>query len=258
MIRALLILLGAALVALAARALWVKARAEGWSTSSMLATSVAVVLIGVLVVLAATGRLHWLIALGAALLPLLKRLLGALPMLLRFLPLFQKWSGRPAPGRRAGPQQTATDDTSEVATGELKMTLHHGTGHMDGEILTGPLRGRLLSELDQPELQTLLTALQESESRRLLTAYLDRHFADWHETHDDANGQSSSNGAPSDGMDPGRAYDVLGLEPGASEQEIVDAHRRLIQRLHPDRGGSSYLAATLNEAKEVLLKKQRK
>jgi curved DNA-binding protein CbpA len=55
-------------------------------------------------------------------------------------------------------------------------------------------------------------------------------------------------------MSRSEALKVLGLEEGATEEHIRAAHRRLILQTHPDKGGTSYLAAKINEAKDVLLK----
>jgi len=69
-----------------------------------------------------------------------------------------------------------------------------------------------------------------------------------------AGGESAGRSASTGGMDLSEACDTLGVAANASREEIVNAHRRLIQKLHPDRGGNDYLAAKINEAKSVLLK----
>ncbi|MFN0041968.1 MAG: DnaJ domain-containing protein [Alphaproteobacteria bacterium] len=143
---------------------------------------------------------------------------------------------------RQGPTQ---GKTSEVETRFLRLTLDHDTGALDGEVRAGSFAGRPLADLALDELHALLVEVAgDDESVRLIEAYLDREHVGWRE------------GAPAnlDG-DMGRkeAYRVLGLAPGASEAEIREAHRKLMTRMHPDRGGSDYLAAKINRAKDVLL-----
>lgn len=141
----------------------------------------------------------------------------------------------------------------------LTMTLDHDSGEMDGDVLSGSLRGRTLSSLNQEEFLDLLQQCRASDadSSRLLETYLDKRFgAQWraddpqHQQQTDARGEERRD---PDAMSRAEALAILGLEAGAGREEIIDAHRRLMQRNHPDRGGSTWLAARINEAKAVLL-----
>jgi DnaJ domain len=145
---------------------------------------------------------------------------------------------------------------SRVRSAFLEMELDHDTGAMRGRILAGPHEGVTLDALDVATLIGLLAAIDE-ESRALLAAYLDRREPRWRENADgDA---AAGQGAParSGKMTPEEAYQILGVEPGASAAEIGRAHRTLMKKLHPDQGGSTYLAARVNEAKDVLLRRHR-
>ena len=203
----------------------------------------AIVLVGALALLAASGRLHWLMAVFAGALPLLRWILGLVagPLIGHFIRSRVQGGGMPPPGS-GGPS------TSTVATDELRMTLVHDSGDMDGDVLKGSFTGERLSNLDLDALKILRAELDSADSLQLLEAYLDRRFPGW------ADDTTERQPPPSDReMDREQALAVLGLPTGATEEEIVDAHRRLMQKLHPDRGGSDYLAATLNLAKRVLL-----
>jgi DnaJ-domain-containing protein 1 len=133
------------------------------------------------------------------------------------------------------------------------MTLEHDSGDMDGLVLEGEYQGRLLSALELTELLSLLARChaEDARSAALLEAYLDRTRGD--EWRDAAPGPGSRAAQAGGAMNREEALAVLGLEPGADDQAIREAHRRLMQRLHPDRGGSDYLAAKINEAKRLLL-----
>ncbi len=177
-------------------------------------------------------RFHWSFLLFT-LAPLLLRLLGAANR--------ARAARGPTPG-----------STSRVETGWLRMTVDHDTGTMAGEVLRGAFAGRAVESLGRAELLSLLGELRgaDRESARLLEAYLDRMHGGWRE-HD---GQAGAGGAAADTpLTRDQALKILGLEPDATPEAIVSAHRRLIQKLHPDRGGSSYLAAQINRAKDVLL-----
>lgn len=140
---------------------------------------------------------------------------------------------------------------SQVETLYLRVELDHDTGDMDGEVLVGQFQGRKLSELDREELEALLEECQgaDAEGARLLDAYLARRFSGHQRREERADAGASS----SPDMSVNEAYDVLGLSTGASDSEIKSAHRRLMKKFHPDRGGSDYFAARLNRAKEILL-----
>ena len=185
--------------------------------------------------------MHWIAAVGAAVVPFLRRSFS----LLRYLPylarLMSMSSTAHANSNASGSQQT------ETSTQELRMRLDHESGDIYGEVLVGRHEGRALSDLSPMEIKELHLALKETESRRLLEAYADRY----HPTILDPQAEGSPTVSPE--MTHGRALKVLGLSTAATKDEIVAAHRRLIQRMHPDRGGSSFLAAELNAAKKFLM-----
>lgn len=148
--------------------------------------------------------------------------------------------------------------TSTVRAAGVEMRLDHDSGAMDGQVLAGRHEGRQLSELDLGALLEVAEDVRgDAESLRLLESYLDRAHAGWRDdVHaDDAAGKSAA--SASGGMDTKEAYEILGLAPGAGEEEVRDAHRRLIKQVHPDRGGSAALAAKINEAKDRILGKHR-
>jgi DnaJ-domain-containing protein 1 len=148
-----------------------------------------------------------------------------------------------SPGRR-----------STVRTATLEMELDHDSGQLEGLVLAGRHEGRALGTLSEAELTAMLKELAaDAESRQLLETYLDGRFPAWRE-HAKADDGHRQRVAPGSGaMTKEEAYQVLGLETGASAAQVRKAHRSLMQRLHPDVGGSSFLAARINEAKDILL-----
>jgi hypothetical protein len=156
-------------------------------------------------------------------------------------------------GSRAG---RSPGQTSQVRSHFLDMTLDHDSGELTGRILAGPYAGRSLDEFDLAALAAMMTGF-DAESVALLESYLDRRFPAWRQ---DAQGDAArgQGGAPSSGkMTSDEAYQILGLQAGATSQEIGRAHRALMKKLHPDQGGSTYLAARVNEAKDTLLRTHR-
>ncbi len=152
--------------------------------------------------------------------------------------------------------------TSSVRTRMLLMELDHETGRMDGEILSGRFAGRRLSGLADAELRVLYDecAATGDQSLRLLETWLDRERPDWRKTWgtsaQDGNASGGGGGvSPDEGpMTPAMAREILGVEENATEKEIRAAHRRLMKAVHPDHGGSDWLARRINEARDVLLR----
>jgi hypothetical protein len=143
---------------------------------------------------------------------------------------------------------------STVRTAALEMELDHDTGGLEGLVLAGSHEGRVLGRMGQATLLDLYAELQsDGESRQLLETYLDSRFPAWREDLKADAGRGQGVAPGSGAMTKEEAYKVLGLETGASAADVRKAHRRLMQRLHPDIGGSPFLAARINEAKDVLL-----
>jgi hypothetical protein len=187
------------------------------------------------------------IALSIALM-MMGRLLLAIPLalagyyLLGHLRIPQIDWGQGA-GRTAGQR-------SSIRTDMLEMTLDHDSGALDGTVRSGTFAGRTLSGLSAAELQGLLqeARLRDPQTVQLLEAYIERAHPGM-SYGGDGSGEWRSRG----GMTIAEAYDVLGLQPGASREAVQQAHRELMKKIHPDRGGSTYLASKINEAKDVLL-----
>ena len=143
---------------------------------------------------------------------------------------------------------------STVRSAWFEMELDHETGDLDGVVLTGSMEGRWLSVLSEADLLALYAdAAADSESAQLLEAYLDRRMPGWREDAQTDAGARHGGTTGSGPMTKEEAYQILGLGPGAGRQEVHEAHRRLMKRVHPDSGGSTFLAAKINEAKDVLL-----
>ena len=167
------------------------------------------------------------------------------------------WSALRFPGFGAASQRTS-GSTSRVRSALIEMELDHDTGEMDGSVLAGHFAGRRLASFDEAGLHEILAECRASDPDgvRLLEAYLDRRFPQWRDkAHADEQTQ------PNDRMRSGalteeEAYQILGLQPGAEAEEIRRAHRTLMMRLHPDQGGSTYLAARVNQAKDFLLRRR--
>lgn len=192
-------------------------------------------LVGVVLLLVVSGRAPALFAAVAAVIPWLQR-----AALLRRLGQTLGGFGIQIPGldRMFG---------RNFAGGKLlRLSRDQRSGRISGDVLAGSFAGRALDDLTLPELRRLHTEVLHNDPDALdsFETYLDQGFDGW---------RNQSGGGLSTTMSRAEALEVLDLEEGASEADVVDAHRRLISRLHPDRGGNNYLAVKVNQAKDTLL-----
>ena len=191
-----------------------------------------VLAVAALIALLVSGRLAMLLLPLLALLPGLRRLRSML----------------------SGLRGPSAGHSSTVETAFIRMTLDHDTGAMSGTVLRGRFAGMRLEELRPPELLALLRECraEDDESARLLEAYLDRVRSNWH---DEMAGEEPRQAPPASSSDitVEEAYAILGLAPGADAEAIKAAHHRLMMQLHPDHGGTDYLATKINRARDVLL-----
>jgi hypothetical protein len=194
----------------------------------------------ILILLAASGRIHWIGAAIGAMIPIVRR---SIPLLLRYFPMVQQYL-------RTRPQQSpSANNTSEVKTAILSMTLDHDTDRLQGPVISGPFSGHYLDSLELEQLQSLMGYChqQDKDSAKLLMSYLNHRFGNQWQTSPPPSGDGN--------LTEDSAYAVLGLHRGASRDEVIQAHRKMMQKVHPDRGGSDYLAAQINQAKDILISK---
>jgi hypothetical protein len=198
------------------------------------------VLLGAWLVL--TGKEVGIAAVVAGLAPWIGR---ALRLHALWRALGRMWTGMQGGGSTPG-------QASTIATRFLRMTLDHGSGRLDGEVLDGRFRGSRLSDFDEAGARLLWRDVQaDPQSVQVLEAWLDRTWPDWRRGAEQAEGAAAEGG--NGAMTRAEAWEILGLAPNAADDDIRAAHRRLMLLAHPDHGGSTWIAARLNQARDLLL-----
>jgi hypothetical protein len=191
-----------------------------------------------------------------ALLLLLRGRIGLAATVAGLMANFAGWktTGGASPGFSNVGGGARPGQSSIARSAMLEMRLDHSSGAMTGTVLAGAYVGRAVETLSRPELIALRQELarDDPDGVSLLEAYLDRRFAGWREADQ---GQRQRRGGDS-AMSRREAFEVLGLAEGASAADIIRAHRTLMKKFHPDHGGSTTLAARVNQAKDVLMQRQ--
>lgn len=188
-----------------------------------------------------SGRWNWLPAI----------LVPAIPWLIRARALntMRKNARGPRPGQ-----------SSQITTRFLRMELDHDSGEMTGDVTAGEFAGRALDQLNLGELIELWRecAAEDEKSRLVLENFLDRGHPEWRSVagagpREEAPGGRSDSPWATAGMSADEACEILGVARGATSEEIERAYRRVMKSAHPDQGGSDWMAAKVNQAKDILL-----
>jgi hypothetical protein len=207
------------------------------------------IVIGCLVVISllavVTGRMHWL---GAVLAGTLAMLRQYLPLVIRYFPMITQLY------RNFSPRSQA-QDRSTVSTKYIEMMLDHESGKLSGKVIAGEFQNKLLDDLDQTQLSKLFDFCisNDIDSARLLENYLVDRFGE--NPSNSTNSNNSDIASSTDEMSLSEALQILGLEDNPDNDEINKSYRKIMQQLHPDRGGNQYFSVKANQARKVLLNK---
>jgi len=172
----------------------------------------------------------------------------------------------------SGTASSGPSRTSQVKTDTLEMALDLDTGEVAGRVIKGRYAGQKVEDMAPADLAALWSDCQFSDpqSAQIIEAYLDRRHPTWRDDMARASGKEdgggtgqddagsganrgSRTGARATSMTVAEAFEVLGLRRDADRDAVLSAHKSMMLKYHPDRGGSDYFAAKLNEAKSVLL-----
>ncbi len=202
------------------------------------ALAIALVLLAAIVL---SGRWAWLPGLLFFVLPWIRQF--------RVFNTMRKNARGPRPGQ-----------SSQISTRFVRMELDHDSGEMTGDITDGQFTGRRLAELNLGELIELWRecAAADEQSRLVLENYLDRGHPEWRSVagagpRDEGAGARADSPWTQTGMSADEACEILGVAPDATPADIESAYRRVMKSAHPDHGGSDWMAAKVNQAKDVLL-----
>ncbi len=211
----------------------------------LLQKTVIGVLVVTLLLLVLTGRVHWIGAVFAGILASFRQML---PLVLRYLPMLTQAYRQFSP--KSNPPNTSTVNSKIIV-----MTLDHITGKLSGKVLEGKYAGCKLDEMSNQDLQNLFQYCLETDmnSAKLLETYIAERFGD--QFSDQSASDNNNNPQASNDMSVSEALQILGLDGEPDIDEVTEAYRKIMQKLHPDRGGNHYFAAKANQAREVLLKK---